>query len=304
MLPHALTSAEIIFRALGKKALAGWVGPAALMTGALSDVIMTVDLVLNRNLNAALGCGMMAASGVALTWVALGGGGALGLATLGTPVTAALFVMVLTGFVVYLSWKDSDIERYLKNGLWSVNGRESRQAILSASVDCFSPVTAKEAWQSQRQEVQEYMQKFFPVGIKLFVSEQHVYVGLSMPFAQPGSKVTLEAQCVFCDRSSIELHPEKDVVGEAIEEQVNGLHLFDLCFDRDRLLKMNNAKMSGADYYDMHIFEARLKVRVSYHYSADIAYDSIDAQIIISSLSSPDPVAEARLQALLANAGN
>ena len=79
----------------------------------------------------------MAASGLALSYVAWTSG-TLGLASLGTPVTAALFLLFLTGFAVYAFCKDSDVERYLKNGLWSktTDAVRSRNEIINGRVDC------------------------------------------------------------------------------------------------------------------------------------------------------------------------
>lgn len=309
MLPHALTAAETAFKLVGKKALAARILPFTLVAGVISDMVMTVDLIMSEDWDAAFGCGMMAASGAALTGVYLTGvfvtgeiaGGAAALAALSTPATAVIFLLFATGFVVYMACKDSDSVSYLKNSLWSKKGKQLREALLREGVDVFVPCTGNLDWAAQKQEVENYSQKFYPVGITLFYDGKYVYVGLSMPLSSNGSK-TLEVQ--FGSRGNYITLSPKDVVGEPVEEAVNGLHLFDLCFDVATLKTQNPRKIR-------HVLGEpipcpySISITLSYTYSKDIVYDTVTEAIEVdreTSHAEENKVARSRLAAMIQNA--
>lgn len=297
MVPHALTSAQITFTALGKTALAKSLARPVLVFGSISDIYTTADLALHRDFAAAVGSGIMAASGLALSYVAWTSG-TLGLASLGTPVTAALFLLFLTGFAVYAFCKDSDVERYLKNGLWSktTDAVRSRNEIINGRVDCLKPCAENVFWQKQRSEVEEYIQLFFPVSIILYCNQTHAYLGIAMPHAGKSRKI-LDVR-LRSGTQHVTLSPA-DAAAGPVENTADGLHWFEVCFDLGLLRK--KIPPLEFQYQGMAVacdLSAYLEVVLTYFYSEDITYSTVNAAIALDD-TSDHSVGKARLKALL-----
>lgn len=297
MVPHALTSAQIVFTALGKEALVKSLARPVLVFGSISDIYTTADLALHRDFDAAAGSGIMAASGLALSYVAWTSG-TLGLASLGTPVTAALFLLFLTGFAVYAFCKDSDVERYLKNGLWSktTDAVRSRNEIINGRVDCLKPCAENAFWQKQRSEVEEYIQLFFPVSIILYCNQTHAYLGIAMPHAGKSRKI-LDVR-LRSGPQHVTLSPA-DVAAGPVENTADGLHWFEVCFDLGLLRK----KIPPLEFQYQGMvaacdLSAYLEVVLTYFYSEDITYSTVNASIALDD-TSDHPVGKNRLKALL-----
>lgn len=201
--------------------------------------------------------------------------------------------------IVYMVCKASDLEKYLKNSLWSKNGKRRREALLQR-MDYFAPYENRE-WEEQRMEAEEYLQKFFPVGITLFHDGKHVYVGLSMPLSSAGSK---KLEVCFGSASQYISIGSEDIVAEPVEETANGLHLFDACFDIAALKEKIPRKTISM--YDVDIpLPRQVLVKLSYTFSGDIAYDTATAHISVD-YATPETeenkIARSRMAVLLQNA--
>ena len=314
MLPYALASVEVALSGIFKKNLIRRLGPVAIGAGAISDMISTVDLVMNRDIDAALGKGIATVSSAALAWgmfkLAI-----VPIAVISWPVTAFLAVVTLLGTIISNVCKDSDIEKYLKTKLWSDCGKESRDSIMKSCVDCFKLYKENKTWQAQLIEVKNYLAKFFPVSIKLFTKEQYVYIGILIPFAGNGKTNLMLKFCKGAGNQVVNLVPEndKDLFLAVIEEQVNGQYRLDMCLDLEKLFAKHQPILYHHIGGGISSMPTWLDVTIDYCLNDDIEYTTATDRISLSNYqlvpgeivithNQNDDYAESRLNILLEKA--
>ena len=282
MLPHALTLAERAFKARGKAVIAAHINLFGTLLGGVADAIDTVDLILKRDFDAAIGNGMMA--GAALAW---GGVGAF--FALSVPVAAVLIGIFAIGFTIALACTDNEIEEYLKNGLWSTKNEmnENRADIIKSYVDCFTRYNKNKTWKKQLNEIQKYMPKFFPVSIESFIKENYLYIGICIPFPGKGRKKLMLEFRKGAGNQAVELDPDNNanLFIAFIEEQIEGLHRVEMCIDLEKLFaeyQPAQHKLTEGCYYNL---PTALYVYVDYCLNDDIEYSTVISKITLSNYS-------------------